>query len=799
MDSKPNKQNIQYLQQDVIEVLGHVKELMERASKVNAGDNYGKKYQDFQAEIKEAARNVEELELRMAIVAPMKAGKSTIVNGIIGQELLPSRNAAMTTIPTEIIFNPQLNEPVLTLSEENMAIFAATSKVLQQKIQLLEHNGQLKDHEARYPHLVELIQVIKNTVELPLKSETTGREEIIEVLAILNDIVRLCSILVPSTDPLAKLTEAPSIATPFWRSHKNQQAEQLGNLVIVDTPGPNEAEENLRLTAVVTNELRKSSIVLIVLDFTQLNNKAAEDVKKQVQPVIELLGKDSLYVLVNKVDQRRKGDMTPEEVKDFVFADLELSNTSETNKVFEVSAIQAFCATKFLLELQQHPDVELQEMKTAPALAQEALGARWETKFQRATKEELQEEAEFLWEDSGFAPFLEQAINALMTSAAPRCIMSALHLSRNRMLTLRDDLNLRSNAIAQDEEKLLLEVGALEADLKRLELCRLKLKEVEKIKTKLQQNLNETLELLKQEAQVSIEDYFIEEDYERGDWVKKMDMRARELFLTNIGNFEIFPQWISRKIKTSVEYKTSGLIEFNSEAGAGYFASQAVNWAKQRAENLLLAVQKNTEQEIEKARQGLMKFLAKETKPIIEQARKRLNQAFEVQLSPPSIELEGQNSIEFVEAQVRSKTKEVTEGKKERYRPWYLLWMVEQERVVEITRTETYYTISMEDLVKQINESIEINIDHLKGAIAKYLDEDFQHRIDIYFEALDAYLRNYKNSLQQAQKTQKLSLEEKKKLVWEMRALFTETSKKIERTELLNKRTELLMPDKIIE
>jgi hypothetical protein len=50
-------------------------------------------------------------------------------------------------------------------------------------------------------------------------------------------------------------------------------------------------------------------------------------------------------------------------------------------------------------------------------------------------------------------------------------MLSALNLCRNRLLELRDDVKLRSSAIAKDEEKLRIEVDALEADLKRLEIC----------------------------------------------------------------------------------------------------------------------------------------------------------------------------------------------------------------------------------------------------------------------------------------------------------------------------------------
>lgn len=70
----------------------------------------------------------------------------------------------------------------------------------------------------------------------------------------------------------------------------------------------------------------------------------------------------------------------------------------------------------------------------------------------------------------------------------------------------------------------------MEADLYRLELCRNRLREVEIIKRELHQNLDKILEALKNEAKVSIEDYFVEEDYERGNLVQKVDMKARQFF-----------------------------------------------------------------------------------------------------------------------------------------------------------------------------------------------------------------------------------------------------------------------------
>jgi GTPase Era involved in 16S rRNA processing len=574
MASEALKPNVHDLQQDVIEVLKNISSLLGRASTALGSDSSGKKYGELQQEINDAASNVKDLALRMAIVAPMKAGKSTIINAIVGQDILPSRNAAMTTLPTEIVFNTELSEPILILTPQILAVFQETLLALKRKIDALEDRGHSKI--AQYPHLAQLLEKIQAMGVVSIPAKTVGRLQITQTLTDLNDLIRLCSAIEPLADPLQSLLEVPRIYTPFWHSQTTEQSNQLGNLVIIDTPGPNEAGENLRLLNVVYEQLQKSSLVLIVLDFTQLRTEAAQQVKKDVERVIQLRGKENLYVLINKVDQRTEGDMTPEQVRQFVAAEFGIGNSGETNRVFEIAARWAFCATNFLLELQQYPSLDIAQMTTARALAQQALGARWEAKLNRASVEDLQDEAEYLWGESGFAPFVEKAINTLMERAAPRCMKSALNIAYSRLMELHDDVQLRGSAIAKDEEKLRLEVGALEADLHRLELCRTQLREVDKIKTHLHNELNRILEVLKEQATVSIETFFSEEEYQRSGVFKKVAM--------GIGN-------ILRTLELRGTYKRTGIIEFGSFDDAEQFAILAITYPKQRAESRELVKQ----------------------------------------------------------------------------------------------------------------------------------------------------------------------------------------------------------------
>ncbi len=86
--------------------------------------------------------------------------------------------------------------------------------------------------------------------------------------------------------------------------------------------------------------------------------------------------------------------------------------------------------------------------------------------------------------------------------------------------------------------------------------------------------------------------------------------------------------------------------------------------------------------------------------------------------------------------------------------------------------------------------------DSINQGINKYLDEDFQQRVNVFFEELDGYLRNYRDSLRQAQADQQLSLDQKEKLVGELSSLVPETTEKIKKADAYLEYTNHLMANK---
>jgi GTPase Era involved in 16S rRNA processing len=804
MVSDALKPNVQDLQQNVIELLGQIIALMDRASTELGSDGTSEKYVGFQQEVTKAALNVEDLELRMAIVAPMKAGKSTIINAIVGQEILPNRNAAMTTLPTEIIFDAKLTEPLLSLSPEIQDVFQDTFFRLQRKIREFG-NERVQEKIAQYPHLANLASGIQSKTGGSIPEKVSGRQRIINNLGALNDIVRLCSLLEPLADPLQSLTEVPRIRTPFWRSQTTEQSNLLGNLVIIDTPGPNEAGENLRLVNVVSEQLQNSSLVLLVLDFTQLRTEAAEKVKQDVQKVIELRGKENLYVLINKVDQRRQGDMTPEQVQQFVAAELGIGGSDNTDRVFEVSARWAFSAANFMQELQQHPNISVAQMKTAQALAQEVFGIVWEEQLEDATVEYLEKQAERLWKKSGFAPFLEKAVSALMEEAAPRCIMSALNIARSRLVELRDGVKLRRSAIVQDAEKLKAEVDRLKQDLSTLNECRNNLRgEVEAKKNGLSRGLRVELKHLKERSEEELKKYFLEELNQRLNqvqelnlWnqVERLDAKFRKILLREVripiitDIFEsIFPKSISKAIKDGAELLGRDEIKFQSKSEAEEFAEQLCVEAKQIVEGLLRHHFTKIKHQIQDVQKGLNFSFRQRASVVIKQARNRLNETFNVALELPELILEGSintNSLTpFISAVKRKKNFLEITG--DFFKSIFNFYQNEAES------DDNLYTVSLEKTVKQINSSIEEKLKETEKDINKYLDEDFQQRMDDFFNSLDSYLQNYQDSLTQALKDQGSSLESQEdvknllnKFSKDASIFLAETEKKVEFTRQL--------------
>ncbi|HAZ48857.1 MAG TPA: hypothetical protein DDW76_14705 [Cyanobacteria bacterium UBA11369] len=795
MTSQATNPNVQDLQRRVIALLQEVNTLMSRASKeLQSEDSSENKYQIYQQEIEKEIGRVKDLKLRMAIAAPMNAGKSKIINAIIGQELLPSSATAMTTLPTEIVLKENVAEPILKLSPR---ICEAFKKALAAIRQTIEQQGmeEVLKHTGEYPHLASLLQKIHShsKIDFGSSAETSGSKNINNILTELNHIIRLCNILAVSQDrdPLQLLNDddIPSIETPFFRTQQNQQLEKLGNLIIVDTPGPSEAGVSEKLEIVVSKQLNRSQLVLLVLNFTELRAEAAEKIKAEVQKVIRTRSQDSLYVLVNKIDQRREGDINTEEVKQFVVHNLKLANT---NRVFEVSARQAFCANDFLRQsFLSSQDVK--DSEAAQALARELWAVGWKRRLNSATVDELQEISLELWDESKFAPFLEEAINVILLQVAPRCMEFAL----NRCLIQLDHLcNKAKNHLSyinSKAEKLQQAIGDLNKELSSLTACRSSLdEEVAQTKKQINKTINASLEKLQQDVKKELDKLF--SDY-------LLDSLRR--FFTNILNsFN----------------RDKNEFEFESKQDAKLFAEQIATLAKQIIESQLSVACKKTEEQTEVSIQELSKLLDNRTKPIIERAQERLKRDFDVTFKPdilklvdiyievntPELEFRGYGLSDLLAALLEKEFGNLfvqfaaglvamvannpilraIYGAVSTVFGWF---GVNLDKIVYKERYTVNIILFQAEVVKLFDNKIE----EIKNQANKLIQQSFDEQLQMYFNGLDSILGDYRKDLEQSLKAQALPLEKQEELKRSLES-FSVGNDKLQIDNLKDNATDLL-------
>ncbi len=747
---------IHEIQKSVVDVLSQVRGLMNYASqKLESSSGKEKRYADHAKSIENEITKVKNLELRMAIAAPMKAGKSTIINAIVGQDILPSRNAAMTTLPTEIVFSKDVTEPKLKLryqldpeSDDFVDIYSVLRRSwinIKRKIDDIGlAQARLEIIAADYSHLQDLLEYIAQDLEVSFSCEVSGTEQIQKALTDINDLMRLGNVLVSSDKPLMSLVSVPRIEVPFLDGKSALNLNSVGKLVIVDTPGPNEAGA-LNLKDVVEFQLKASSIILLVLDYTQLNAEAAENVKDDVNKVSDIKGKDSIYILVNKIDLRKpEKDMTAAQVLEFVQNKFGIQGSSD--RVFEISASRAAYASNFWNEKKQG-SVTPQEMKTSDLLGMQYYGDSWRKKFQKKVDmDDMEEAANDVWNESGFAEFLEKAIAVLMSQAAPLTLSKALNEASVRLTDLQNNTNIQKGSFGQDVAKLKAAIDALENDLRKLNDCRDNLKvEVVDLRRSLERKLSSNLVDMQAQSREQLKRIFGRKEYKEAGLVKKAGLGLTKLVGLLVGQ----------------DYQGTGEIKFKSANEANRFVETATASVKMIVNDLMSDAREDTWREVKSLRNRIEKLLRTKTKPIIEQAQRRLSKQFNVTLELPEMFDDFYPEDVSLDIQAKSRSREYTEYKTVKERRWYTLWLYEHTKQVPVSRTERFFVVSVDEVNKNVEESIEAAVTKVKQQVFDYLEEDFQAMLDKSFAELDQFLKGYEESLHESINFNKQNAEKK--------------------------------------
>ncbi|MCJ2699239.1 dynamin family protein [Escherichia coli] len=420
---------------------------------------------------RKALKRIEELEgeqiktarreMVLAVVGTMKAGKSTTINAIVGKEILPNRNRPMTSVPTLIRHVPGKTEPLLHLEHIqpvcNLLITLkekiATSEG-QQVAQTLQQTGDTR----------ELLDILAD--DSWLKNEYHGEEEIFTGLESLNDLVRLAAAMGSEFpfDEYAEVQKLPVIDVEF--SHLVGMDECQGTLTLLDTPGPNEAGQP-QMEVMMRDQLQKASAVLAVMDYTQLNSKADEEVRKELNAIADVSA-GRLFVLVNKFDEKDRNGDGADAVRQKVPAMLN-SDVLPASRVYPGSSRQAYLANRALHELRKNGALPVDEAWVDDFI-REAFGPMVEEDdWKDSTK--VNKKAEKLWNISLIDQLITEVIQSSHSRAAALAVDSAAAKLMQNAENVSEYLSLRHQGLQQSIQSLQAHISSLLADIREIADC----------------------------------------------------------------------------------------------------------------------------------------------------------------------------------------------------------------------------------------------------------------------------------------------------------------------------------------
>ena len=400
-------------------------------------------------------------EMVLAVVGTMKAGKSTTINAIVGQEILPNRNRPMTSVPTLIRHVPGKTEPVLHLEHiqpvRNLLITLQEKLATpagQQVAQTLQQTGDTR----------ELLDIL--TDDGWLKNEYHGEEEIFTGLASLNDLVRLAAAMGSEFpfDEYAEVQKLPVIDVEF--SHLVGMDECQGTLTLLDTPGPNEAGQP-QMEVMMRDQLQKASAVLAVMDYTQMNSKADEDVRKELNAIADVSA-GRLFVLVNKFDEKDRNGDGADAVRQKVPAMLN-SDVLPASRVYPGSSRQAYLANRALHELRKNGTLPVDEA-WVDDFVREAFG-RMKKDYVCKDSELATEGATDLWEGSLIDQLITEVILSSHSRAAALAVDSAAAKLMQNAENISEYLSLRHQGLMQSIQSLQAHITSLLEDIREIADC----------------------------------------------------------------------------------------------------------------------------------------------------------------------------------------------------------------------------------------------------------------------------------------------------------------------------------------
>lgn len=417
-------------------------------------------------------------EATIAVIGTMKAGKSTVINAVVGSEVVPSRDQPMTTFPTRVVHVPGKLIPELTFPLARG--FNALVSAIRKKDEVAAEAGEDLRDVLIGPNARDLIglldQIRAGKIRFPTRIK--GHEFVREALGRTNDLTRLAVNLgvdpAVATPERLSFADIPSIEIEFEHL-ATLQSSAGGRFALVDTPGPNEAGKNERLREIVRLQLAEASGIILVLNYNELGSSATSDLVATLEE-IPASQAEQLTILANRFDQRGANSLSEDLVKRFACDQVETVMGAAPEKlaerVYPTSARFALRAHQARRAARLSMPIDPLKGGWALEFADAGFGVSWRRKPEVLVDPEgLDDAIAEVWQQSGFEAALERTLIGSARNATLILLLGALGKLRERSEPLLEMLNVRDSAFLRSLAELEALTKGLQSDLSNLDNC----------------------------------------------------------------------------------------------------------------------------------------------------------------------------------------------------------------------------------------------------------------------------------------------------------------------------------------
>ncbi|MDC7701637.1 dynamin family protein [Vogesella indigofera] len=709
---------------------------------------------------------LESLDMVLAVIGTMKAGKSTTINAIVGSEVLPNRNRPMTALPTLIRHTPGQVEPLLKFDNNG-----PINQLLDELV-LLVNQPQLSaqlDTLTDNPDMQELLRRIHEKQHFETRYQ--GAEQIFWFLKSLNDLVRLSQVLGAAFpfEHYDEVHEMPVIEVEF--AHLRHMANARGRLTLLDTPGPNEAGQS-HLRVMMKEQLAKASAILAVMNYGQLKSDADDEVREQLKNIARTAN-GRLFALVNRYDEKDRNGDSIEEIKRLVASDLMKGFIDEAH-VYPVSARQAYLANRALHELALHGRLPASNQQAwVEDFGNEAIGRRWESKIEDA--EEVKDAASELWQESLFNVPMEKVVQTAYAQAAVYAIDAASAKLVDITHKLDNFLSLRKSALSRNAEELKCQITSLIEDSRKIDNAEEEAGALGKsMLYQIDRNSAAALKKLHTEMEASLDQYFREgkniEKIQHSELAQQESQKKKQrsdgtlgFFLKNVLN----NSWGNGD---SQDFDpNSPVLRFSDKDEVDTLLKRLVSSIekimKSGESNLIDTIQ-HMQQDFRKDFEGSIGNMVAELVATVKDRLSADGFSIEIRLPPPRFPSLHMSGLEMLENMVQERSETVTRSRR-KSGVWggiCKFFNTDDWGWEDYQTTKEYYELDMRKIRAATQKSIAQTFKLLQNAIAEMVQQPLEQEVQNYFATFRSKVENIRADMQQGIRDKEGSKKEQEEL-----------------------------------